>query len=104
MRREYSPFRNQLIRARRNTYRMRPDLQLPDRVAWSLAYDAGQRGIWVADLIVACLESWASAWEERLGETERRKFLASIPRRKHEPMPDEEAEAKLRWLRGGEAW
>lgn len=64
---------------RYNKHRLHPWLVLPSRAAWALAFDAADRHMMVAELVTALVVSWASAWEEQLGPTDRKRFLESIP-------------------------
>lgn len=63
-----------------NYHKLHPYLDLPSRAAWALGFEAGRRRMDVSTLISSIVESWASAWEEQLGPTDRLAFERSIPK------------------------
>ena len=64
---------------RYNEHAICPRMILPSRTAWALAYEAERRRLMVADLITEIVAAWGEAWEQQLGETDRRRYVQSIP-------------------------
>lgn len=60
-------------------HRVRPTLQMSSRTAWAIAFSAGQRRVLFQRVIEDAMEAWARAWEEQLGDTDRRRFVEGIP-------------------------
>lgn len=76
----YDPLWQHTKRTMYNYSRLRPSIDLPSRAAWALGFEAGRRRVDVGTLIACIVCSWAEAWEDQLGPSDRRDFERAIPK------------------------